>query len=305
MTQARPVAVAVLAPAPIVCPPDLPARLGIPGGQVSLVRSPARGGRPAWHVLRVSGTAGSTFDAARAREVLRPLGTDVVVVPGPLVAAAPGLVVTDVDSTLITQEVIEELAGHAGTREQVAEVTARAMDGELDFAESLRLRVATLAGVPATVFGEVLAAIVPTPGAGDLVETVHASGGAFGVVSGGFEEVVAPLCRGMGIDHWVANHLEVRDGYLTGRVSGEIVTSATKVWKLREWAAEHDVPLELTVAMGDGANDVPMMHTAGLGVAFCAKPTVRAAVPDTISVQRLDALAGILALPGTPGRSAH
>lgn len=297
MSPAHAVAVAALSATPIVCPPDLPARLGIPGGQVSLLRSPAHEGGPAWHVLRISGTTDADLDAARARDLLRPLASDVVVVPGPLVATPPGLVVTDVDSTLITQEVIEELAGHAGTRAEVAEVTARAMNGELDFAESLRLRVATLAGVPATVFGEVLAGIVPTPGAGDLVDAVHASGGVFGVVSGGFEEVVAPLCRGMGIDHWVANRLEVRDGSLTGRVRGEIVTSATKVWKLREWAAEHDVPLGLTVSMGDGANDVPMMRAAGLGVAFCAKPAVRAAVPDTISVQRLDALAGILALP--------
>lgn len=297
MSPAPRVAVAALAAAPIACPPGLPTRLGIPGGQVSLQSSPAREGGPDWHVLRVSGEAGADFDAARTREVMHAFAPDVVVVPAALVSAAPGLVVTDVDSTLITQEVIEELADHAGTRAQVAEVTARAMNGELDFAQSLHQRVATLRGVPASVFQTVLDALVPTPGAQALVDAVHRGGGTFGVVSGGFEEVVAPLCQRMGIDHWVANHLEVRAGHLTGRVQGDVVTSDTKVAHLQKWAGEQGVPLEQTVAMGDGANDVPMMGAAGLGVAFCAKPAVRAAVPDTISLQRLDALVGILALP--------
>ena len=203
--------------------------------------------------------------------------------PGaPLLCAsgAPGLVVTDVDSTLISQEVIEELAEAAGTRARVAEITSRAMNGELDFAESLRERVATLAGVPESVFGDVLAAITPTKGARELIDAVHRAGGKFGIVSGGFEEVVAPLAASLGIDFY-ANRLEVAGGMLTGRVLGRIVTSQVKVECLRSWASSFGIPLERTVAIGDGANDIPMMHEAGVGIAFCAKPAVR----EQVSVQ--------------------
>ena len=196
-------------------------------------------------------------------------------------SGAPGLVVTDVDSTLITQEVIEELAGAAGTRQRVAEITSRAMNGELDFAESLRERVATLVGVPDSVFGDVLSTITPTKGARELIDAVHRAGGKFGIVSGGFEEVVAPLASSLGIDFYAANRLEVAGGILTGRVLGRIVTSQVKVDCLRSWASSLNVPLECTVAIGDGANDIPMMHEAGVGIAFCAKPTVR----EQVSVQ--------------------
>ena len=196
-------------------------------------------------------------------------------------SGAPGLVVTDVDSTLISQEVIEELAEAAGTREQVAEITSRAMNGELDFAQSLRERVATLAGVPESVFGDVLTSITPTEGARELIEAVHRCGGKFGIVSGGFEEVVAPLAASLGIDFYAANHLEVVDGVLTGRVLGRIVTSQVKVDCLRSWASALNLPLERTVAIGDGANDIPMMYEAGVGIAFCAKPAVR----DQVSIQ--------------------
>ena len=201
--------------------------------------------------------------------------------PGaPLLCAsgAPGLVVTDVDSTLIRQEVIEELAEAAGTRARVAEITSRAMNGELDFAQSLRERVATLAGVPESVFGDVLSAITPTKGARELI---HRAGGKFGIVSGGFEEVVAPLAASLDIDFYAANRLEVAGGVLTGRVLGRIVTSQVKVECLRSWASSLGVPLERTVAIGDGANDIPMMHEAGVGIAFCAKPAVR----EQVSVQ--------------------
>lgn len=191
------------------------------------------------------------------------------------VSGAPGLVVTDVDSTLISQEVIEELAEAAGTRERVAEITSRAMNGELDFAQSLRERVVTLAGVPESVFGDVLTSITPTKGARELIEATHRAGGHFGVVSGGFEEVVAPLAASLGIDFYAANRLEVEGGFLTGRVLGRIVTSQVKVDCLRSWASSLGVPRERTVAIGDGANDVPMMHEAGVGIAFCAKPAVR------------------------------
>lgn len=210
--------------------------------------------------------------------------------------AAPGLVVTDVDSTLISQEVIEELAQAAGTRAQVAAITARAMNGELDFAQSLRERVATLAGVDRSVFFEVLASITPTRGAKELIDAVHRVGGRFGVVSGGFEEVVAPLAASLGVDYYAANRLEVRDGMLTGRVLGRIVTAQVKVECLRSWSASLGIPMERTVAIGDGANDVPMMREAGLGIAFCAKSTVRDQVAVQVNVPDLSLVIAPLGL---------
>ena len=142
---------------------------------------------------------------------------------GALADLGPGLLVMDVDSTLIEQEVIELLAEHAGAREQVAEVTARAMRGELDFAASLRERVAALAGVPRRVLTQVRDEVRLTPGARDLIDSLHARGCRVGVVSGGFEEVVAPMARRLGIDHAAANRLEVSGGVLTGRVLGRVV----------------------------------------------------------------------------------
>lgn len=210
--------------------------------------------------------------------------------------AAPGLVVTDIDSTLISQEVIEELAQAAGTRAQVAAITARAMNGELDFAQSLRERVATLAGVDRSVFFEVLASITPTRGAKELIDAVHRVGGRFGVISGGFEEVVAPLAASLGVDYYAANRLEVRDGMLTGRVLGRIVTAQVKVECLRSWSASLGIPMERTVAIGDGANDVPMMREAGLGIAFCAKPTVRDQVAVQVNVPDLSLVIAPLGL---------
>lgn len=220
-------------------------------------------------------------------------GVDVLAIPQALAASGAGLIVTDVDSTLIGQEVIEEIAHYAGTRDEVARITERAMNGELDFAQSLRHRVATLAGVPEQVFADVSRAITVTVGAQHLVDTVHANGGIFGVVSGGFEEVVAPLAASLGIDHYCANRLEVQEGLLTGRVLGEIVTADTKVHMLQTWARQHSVPMDRTVAIGDGANDIPMMRAAGMGVAFCAKPAVREQVGTQLSMPRLDVMSVI------------
>lgn len=213
---------------------------------------------------------------------------------GLLAERGPGLLVMDVDSTLIEQEVIELIAERAGTREQVAEVTARAMRGELDFAASLRQRVATLAGVPQSVFADVLAQVRPTVGAAELIEALHARGCRVGVVSGGFEEVVVPLAERLGIDHVAANRLEVADGVLTGRVLGRIVDRAEKVRCLRAWAQADGVEMERTVAMGDGANDLDMIHAAGLGVAFCAKPIVAQQAPAAVHVRDLTAVLELL-----------
>ena len=213
---------------------------------------------------------------------------------GALADLGPGLLVMDVDSTLIDQEVIELLAEHAGAREQVAEVTARAMRGELDFAASLRERVAALAGVPRRVLTQVRDEVRLTPGARDLIDSLHARGCRVGVVSGGFEEVVAPMARRLGIDHAAANRLEVSGGVLTGRVLGRVVDRQEKVRRLRTWAEGDGVPMERTVAVGDGANDLGMITTAGLGVAFCAKPIVVERADAAVHVRDLTAVLDLL-----------
>ena len=213
---------------------------------------------------------------------------------GALADLGPGLLVMDVDSTLIDQEVIELLAEHAGAREQVAEVTARAMRGELDFAASLRERVAALAGVPRRVLTQVRDEVRLTPGARDLIDSLHARGCRVGVVSGGFEEVVAPMARRLGIDHAAANRREVSGGVLTGRVLGRVVDREEKVRRLRTWAEGDGVPMERTVAVGDGANDLGMITAAGLGVAFCAKPIVVERADAAVHVRDLTAVLDLL-----------
>lgn len=203
------------------------------------------------------------------------------------------LVVTDVDSTFITAEVIELLAERAGSAERVAQVTERAMRGEIDFATSLHERVATLAGLPVSVFDEVRAEVELSPGARELVTELQARGWPLGLVSGGFAEVVEPLAAALGIEHVRANRLEVADGRLTGRVTGEIVDRAGKERALREIARLLDIPLERTVAIGDGANDLDMLRAAGLGIAFNAKPLVCAEVDFEVT-GRLDAVLHII-----------
>ena len=213
---------------------------------------------------------------------------------GILAELGPGLLVMDVDSTLIEQEVIELIAEHAGTREQVADITERAMRGELDFAASLRQRVSTLAGVNRTIFADVLDQVRLTPGAEELIAHLHASGCRVGIVSGGFTEVVGSLATRLGIDHMAANRLEAAEGVLTGRVEGRIVDRDVKKQCLREWAAEDDVDMRRTVAVGDGANDLSMIATAGLGVAFCAKPVVVEQADAAVHVRDLMAVLELL-----------
>lgn len=185
------------------------------------------------------------------------------------------LVVLDADSTLIRNEVIELIADEAGRGAEVAAATEAAMRGEVDFAVSLRSRVEALEGVPLDAFPRVLARIEPTPGVQDLIDAVHERGGVVGVVSGGFHEILDTVAPELGVDVWRANRLATRDGALSGAVDGDIVDGARKADALREWAAEYGVPLERTLAIGDGANDLLMMQAAGLGVAFNAKPAVR------------------------------
>lgn len=185
------------------------------------------------------------------------------------------LCVLDVDSTLITAEVIELIAERAGTRDQVAAVTERAMRGELDFAASLKERVATLAGVPDTVFAEVRDEVRFTPGAPELIAGLQEAGWEVALVSGGFTEVVSSLAERLGITRFRANHLEVLDGRLTGRTVGPVIDREAKAATLREFAAEVGCALEDAVAIGDGANDLDMMAAAGLGIAWHAKPVVQ------------------------------
>ncbi|MFC4225256.1 phosphoserine phosphatase SerB [Lysinibacter cavernae] len=185
------------------------------------------------------------------------------------------LVVLDADSTTIKDEVIELLADAAGSGELVVAVTERAMRGEIDFAESLRERVATLKGLPESVLAEVYARIRPSDGVRELIAAVHERGGTVAVVSGGFHELLDPLAAELGLDKWRANRLEIEDGVLTGRVTGPIIDSDAKASALLEWAAETGTPIEHTVAIGDGANDLGMMAVAGLSVAYHAKPIVR------------------------------
>lgn len=185
------------------------------------------------------------------------------------------LVVFDVDSTLIEDEVIELLAEVAGKREEVAAVTERAMAGELDFAESLVERVKTLAGLPESVFADVQKRITITTGAKRLIDAVHAAGGKVGAVSGGFNQLLIPLAEILELDFARANQLEVVDGFLTGKVLGAIVDRQAKADALLEWASATNIPIENTVAVGDGANDLSMMAVAGLGVGFNCKPIVR------------------------------
>ncbi len=185
------------------------------------------------------------------------------------------LVVFDVDSTLIQDEVIELLADFAGVREQVAAVTERAMAGELDFTESLIARVATLEGLSEQIFDRALQQIRVSTGAEQLIAAIHANGGLVGAVSGGFNQLLNPLAKRLNLDYWRANELEVIDGKLTGRVSGNIIDKTAKAEALDEWAAQSGVASHQTIAVGDGANDLEMMRHAALSVAFNAKPVVR------------------------------
>ncbi|HTN57312.1 MAG TPA: phosphoserine phosphatase SerB [Protaetiibacter sp.] len=206
------------------------------------------------------------------------------------------LVVLDVDSTLIEDEVIELLADAAGSREAVAEVTFRAMNGELDFAESLRERVATLAGLPESVFAEVGARVTVTRGAPEMIAAVQAAGGKVAVVSGGFHEIIDPLAERLGLDHWRANRLEVADGVLTGRVIPPIVDAAAKAEALQEWADAAGIPIAQTLAVGDGANDLPMMALAGLSVGFDAKAPVRDLADVLLDARDLSMLLPLMGL---------
>lgn len=181
----------------------------------------------------------------------------------------------DVDSTLIQQEVIELLANQVGVMPEVKKITDLAMAGELDFEQSLEQRVSLLAGLSTDVFAKVIDEIEFTPGARELVAAVKARGGKVGAVSGGFSQILEPLAKQIGLDYWLANELEVLNGELTGRVIGSVIDAQAKASALKSWAAEANVPLEQTIAIGDGANDIQMLQVAGLAIAFRPKEILR------------------------------
>jgi phosphoserine phosphatase len=221
-------------------------------------------------------------------------GVDIAVENYTLERRNKRLIVFDVDSTLIQGEVIEMLAEHAGAGEAVAAITEAAMRGEIDFAESLHQRVATLAGLPAGVLDEVADQVELTKGARTTIRTLRRLGFHCGVVSGGFRQVIEPLAHELMLDFVAANELEVVDGRLTGRVVGPIVDRAGKAKALRDFANQAGVPMEQTVAVGDGANDIDMLNAAGLGVAFNAKPALREVADASLSQPYLDTVLFIL-----------
>ena len=189
-----------------------------------------------------------------------------------------GLCVMDVDGTLIAEEVIDLLGREAGCEEEISQITNQAMRGEMDFERSLRERVALLKGLPISVFDKVFKSIHLSQNAQEFISILQKNGILVALVSGGFSPIVERLEKYLGISYFSANQLEVKDGYLTGQLVGEIVTGQVKKSTLEKWRKELGLPKERTIAIGDGANDLLMLKTAGLGIAFCAKEVVRAEI---------------------------
>jgi phosphoserine phosphatase len=241
-------------------------------------------------------------DPARLRATLiqaaEDTGVDIAVEPAGLRRRAKRLVVLDVDSTLIRDEAIDVLAERAGVGAEVAAITERAMAGGLDFAASLRARVSLLAGLTVADLEAVRDSLALTPGARTFVRTLHRLGYHVGVVSGGFTFFTDRFVQELGLDFAAANQLEIEGGVVTGRIVGDILDRAGKAAALRRFAEEHRVPLEQTVAVGDGANDIDMLEAAGLGVAFNAKSALRAAADTAVNLPYLDTVLFVLGISG-------
>ena len=221
---------------------------------------------------------------------------DLAVEQGNGMRSAKRLVMLDMDSTLIVQEVIDLLAAKAGVAEEVSAITQKAMAGEMDFAQSLEARVSLLAGLNESMLSEVRSEITLTQGAEKLIQTLHLKGHKVGVVSGGFIDVIEPILKELKIDFYRANKLQILNGELTGKLEGEIIDRAAKLKALVEFAKNEGVQMSQTVAIGDGANDLDMIESAGLGVAFNAKPKVAAAAATTISGSDLSAVLLLMGL---------
>jgi phosphoserine phosphatase len=217
-------------------------------------------------------------------------GVDIAVQRGGLTRRAKRVVLLDMDSTFIQQEVIDLLAAKVGAGEQVAAITESAMRGDIDFATSLVKRVSLLSGADEAIIAQVAQEITLTPGARTLVSTLHKLGHKVGIVSGGFLNVIEPLLKELGVDFYRANVLEVNSGKLTGKLLGPIIDREAKALSLREFARSENVELSQTIAIGDGANDLGMIEIAGLGIAFNAKPKVKAVADASINTPYLDSV---------------
>lgn len=245
--------------------------------------------------LKVSGSGLDRLRTALA-ELSATSGMDIAVQRGGLDRRGRHLVVMDVDSTVIQDEVVELLAARAGAADEVVRITAAAMRGEIDFEESLRERVALLAGLPESVLMEVYQSLRLTPGARTLCRVLKSMDYQVALVSGGFSQVVAPLAQALGVDYFAANELEIQAGKLTGRIVGRIVDRAGKAAWLREFALQSGIDLNRTIAIGDGANDLDMLATANLGIAFNAKPVVQASADAAVNLPYLDTVLYLLGI---------
>ena len=199
-----------------------------------------------------------------------------------------GLCVMDVDGTLILEEVIDLLGREVGREEELSQITSRAMRGEIDFESSLRKRVSLLEGLPISVFDKVCNSIYLSPNAQEFISILQKNGILVGLVSGGFTPIVDRLAKSLGIAYFSANKLEVKDGLVTGKLVGQIISPEVKKETLEQWRKELKLPKESTVAIGDGANDLFMLKSAGLGIAFCAKEVLKKEIP--IHVDKRDFL---------------
>ena len=223
-----------------------------------------------------------------ARAVIGDAAVDVIVQP--LAGRRKRLLIADLESTIIENEMLDELADFAGLRPQISEITRRAMNGEVDFAAALDARVALLGGMDDRVLERAAQRMRVAAGARQLVRTMRSAGAATALVSGGFTIFAKPVAAELGFDHVVANRLNLEGGHIAGTVRRPLVTAETKRQTLLRLAGEHGVPLKQTMAVGDGANDMPMLTTAGLGIAFHAKPRVAATVRSRIDHADLTAL---------------
>ncbi len=272
----------------------LTARITADGGNIDRIIRMAR--YPVTAIrMEVSGADPDLLQADLAA-VAHEQGVDVAVQENGILRHAQRLVVMDVDSTLIQGEVIEMIAARASCEHQVAAITESAMAGELDFTESLRERVALLAGVPETALNDVYNELVYAPGARTMIRTLKRLGYRFALVSGGFTQIIERIAAELDVDYFAANQLEVVEGRLTGQILGEVIDRAGKADALRRFADAARIPVKNTVAIGDGANDLDMLAAAGLGIAFNAKPVVRDQARTSVNVPYLDAIIYLLGI---------